>query len=90
MKKINSSPSVKLSFSADTIIFDTVFTTIGSITKEISVYNKESEKKLSSLLLILPEVTIRDILLMLTGGYRVHTSTMSKLGLMTVFLFLPE
>jgi hypothetical protein len=43
-EKINSSPSVKLSFSADTIIFDTVFTTIGSITKEISVYNKESEK----------------------------------------------
>ncbi len=43
-EKINTNPSVQLSFSADTIIFDTVFSTIGSITKNIRVYNPSSER----------------------------------------------
>ncbi len=33
-------PSLKLSFSTDTIMFDTVFTTIGSSTKYLKVYNR--------------------------------------------------
>ena len=40
----DNSPSTKLSFSADTLIFDTVFSTIGSITGQLHVYNKSSEK----------------------------------------------
>ena len=45
-----TSPSVKLEFSSDTIIFDTVFSTIGSITEQIRVYNRNSQKiKISSL-----------------------------------------
>jgi hypothetical protein len=48
----NTSPSVKLAFSSDTIIFDTVFTTIGSITKQIRVYNPGKERvKISSITL---------------------------------------
>lgn len=43
-EKINTSPSVKLSFSSDTLIFDTIFSTIGSVTKQIRVYNDASEK----------------------------------------------
>lgn len=31
-----------LAFSADTIVFDTVFTTIGSATKQFKIYNRES------------------------------------------------
>lgn len=34
---------VSLSFSADTLKFDTVFTQMGSLTKQILVYNKESK-----------------------------------------------
>jgi len=33
----------KLSFSIDTLVFDTVFTTVGSITKRIKVYNTLTE-----------------------------------------------
>jgi hypothetical protein len=43
-EKINTSENVSLAFSADTIIFDTVFSTIGSITKNIRVYNPSSER----------------------------------------------
>lgn len=42
--KINTSENVSLAFSADTIIFDTVFSTIGSITKNIRIYNPSSER----------------------------------------------
>jgi hypothetical protein len=33
-------PDAKLGFSADTVLFDTIFTTIGSTTKSFRVYNK--------------------------------------------------
>lgn len=36
----SNSPSIKLSFSNDTVLFDTVFTTIGSSTRYLKVYNK--------------------------------------------------
>ena len=35
--------SAKLRFSVDTLVFDTVFTTVGSITKRIKVYNDLNE-----------------------------------------------
>jgi hypothetical protein len=37
-------PSVKLRFSADTVLFDTVFTTIGSTTAALKVYNDFDQK----------------------------------------------
>ena len=36
---IDTDPSVKLGFSTDTVIFDTVFTTLGSVTRHLKVYN---------------------------------------------------
>ncbi|PKP26040.1 MAG: hypothetical protein CVU06_03730, partial [Bacteroidetes bacterium HGW-Bacteroidetes-22] len=45
-KEPDSDPSLKLSFSSDTIIFDTVFTTIGSYTQTLKVYNYNSSKLL--------------------------------------------
>ena len=42
-EKISSNPSLKLSFSKDTLLFDTVFTTIGSSTSKIMVYNPNKE-----------------------------------------------
>ncbi len=37
---ITNSPDAKLEFSTDTILFDTVFTTVGSVTKRIKIYNR--------------------------------------------------
>jgi hypothetical protein len=39
---------VNLSFTQDTILFDTVFTTIGSVTKSFKVYNNYDESILIS------------------------------------------
>ena len=36
---INDSPTAMLRFSEDTIVFDTVFTTVGSATRHFKVYN---------------------------------------------------
>ncbi len=38
-EKINTDPNIQLSFSTDTVFFDTVFTSLGSITKRFKVYN---------------------------------------------------
>jgi hypothetical protein len=44
-----TSPEFKLVFSNDTIIFDTVFTTLGSVTRQLHVYNKgDKPVKISS------------------------------------------
>jgi hypothetical protein len=48
--EIDTSPSVRLRFSTDTVFFDTVFTTVGSVTKVLMVYNDNSQKvKISSI-----------------------------------------
>ena len=43
-EKLNLSSSTKVSFSADSILFDTIFTTIGSTTKRFKIYNKINQK----------------------------------------------
>lgn len=42
--KLLTDPSATLSFSQDSILFDTVFTTIGSATRNIRVINKNNQK----------------------------------------------
>ena len=39
----SSNPNLRLSFSVDTLSFDTVFTQIGSATKQFMIYNTNSE-----------------------------------------------
>jgi len=46
--KIDSNPSLKLTFSTDTIFFDTVFTTVGSVTQRLMVHNNNAGKLLIS------------------------------------------
>jgi len=41
---IDNSPELHLGFSADTLIFDTVFSTIGSVTQSLRVYNPSDKK----------------------------------------------
>ncbi|MDD2548905.1 MAG: hypothetical protein PHD00_02285 [Bacteroidales bacterium] len=40
---ISSDPSIKLGFSSDTVMFDTVFTNVGSATRFLKIYNKSSK-----------------------------------------------
>lgn len=40
---IDTRPSFRLAFSSDTITFDTVFTSIGSVTKQLHVYNRSNK-----------------------------------------------
>jgi hypothetical protein len=42
--KIITNMSAKLGFSSETILFDTVFTTVGSTTKQLKVYNSHDQK----------------------------------------------
>jgi hypothetical protein len=42
--KVDTNPSMTLRFSTDTIFFDTVFTTIGSVTQKLLVYNNNDNK----------------------------------------------
>ncbi len=47
---ISYSPSLNVSFSGDTVLFDTVFTTIGSATRYFKVYNdNKSDVEISSI-----------------------------------------
>ncbi len=50
---INPDSNLKLEFSADTVIFDTVFTSLGSATHELKIYNPHSDDlKISSIRLV--------------------------------------
>ena len=42
--KIDSNPASKLTFSTDTVFFDTVFTTVGSVTQRLMVHNNNAGK----------------------------------------------
>ncbi|MCX6243184.1 MAG: hypothetical protein NTU98_00635 [Bacteroidetes bacterium] len=43
-EKISNDPSLVLTFSADTVLFDTVFTTVGSVTQRLMVHNYNNNK----------------------------------------------
>jgi len=46
--KVDTNPSLTLSFSTDTVFFDTVFTTIGSVAQKLLVYNNNDNKVMVS------------------------------------------
>ncbi len=46
--KIDPSGDLKLGFSTDTVFFDTVFTTVGSVTQKLMVYNPSKNRVLIS------------------------------------------
>ena len=39
----STNPTYRLSFSTDTLAFDTVFSTIGSTTRQFMIYNRNNE-----------------------------------------------
>ncbi len=42
--EISTNPGLKLSFSADSVIFDTVFSSLGSATRQLMIYNTNKER----------------------------------------------
>jgi len=42
--ELDTDPNTRLSFSADTVYFDTIFVTLGSITKRFRVYNNSDKR----------------------------------------------
>ncbi len=70
---VSTDSASKLNFSADTVIFDTVFTTLGSITKQLKVYNNNSQKlKISSIKLGKGASSMFRINVDGTSGYQVN------------------
>jgi len=51
-EKFTNNPDVRLRFSADTLLFDTVFTSIGSITKRLRVFNDDRHAVIISEILL--------------------------------------
>jgi len=51
-EKFTNNPDVRLRFSADTLLFDTVFTSIGSITKRLRVFNDDHHAVIISEILL--------------------------------------
>jgi hypothetical protein len=52
-EELGTSPAYQLSFSTDTVLFDTVFTTIGSTTRILKVYNRNDKRvNISSIRLV--------------------------------------
>jgi hypothetical protein len=49
---IDNNPDLKLEFSNDSIIFDTVFTSLGSATKRLMIYNRSNSKILISSIVV--------------------------------------
>jgi hypothetical protein len=50
---VDTNPALSLSFSTDTLFFDTVFTTVGSVTQRLTVYNpNDSRVKVASIRLM--------------------------------------
>lgn len=47
-EKVDSTPGLMLTFSTDTVSFDTVFTTVGSVTQRLMVYNPNPGKVIIS------------------------------------------
>ncbi len=41
--ELTTSPDAKLNFSTDTVLFDTVFTSVGSTTKRLKIYNRNKK-----------------------------------------------
>lgn len=69
---ISSNPNLKLSFSSDSIVFDTVFTSRGSITKKLLIYNSSDDN------LNIEEISLG---LLNASSYRINVDGLSATAL---------
>ena len=84
---LNTDHSVKLKFSTDSILYDTVFTTIGSTTKMLKVYNTNSKKiKISSIRLAGGSNSLFS--LNINGKYATSANDVEIAGKDSIFIFI--
>ncbi len=85
--QVDDDPSLKLSFSTDSIIFDTVFTTVGSITRYLTVYNTHDKAlNISSIRLLGGESS--NYRINVDGQPAVQVSDMEIAGKDSLFVFV--
>jgi hypothetical protein len=85
--KTDTSSALMLSFSSDTVYFDSVFTTIGSITQRMTVYNRNDHKvNISSIRLAGGEAS--EYRLNIDGLPLLSTSNLEIPGNDSIFIFI--
>ncbi len=84
---LSTDPSLKLSFSNDSVIFDTVFTSLGSATHRLMVYNPSSSKvKISNI--SLADGTSSDFRINVDGESGASVKDIELAGGDSLFIFL--
>ena len=84
---LTTDPSDKLEFSEDTVIFDTVFTTLGSTTKRLLVYNP-SDKKINISSIYLAEGSASKFRLNVDGTPGISHKNIEIEGKDSLFIFV--
>lgn len=86
-EKWNTDNNVKLNFSSDKLLFDTIFATVGSITQSIRVYNPYNEKiKISKI--YLAEGNRSNFRINVDGEAGVDFSDIEIAGKDSIFVFI--
>ena len=84
---IDTDPSLRISFSTDTVFFDTVFSTIGSITQRLVVYNN-NDSKLSIARIQLAGGTASSYRINIDGDPSLTVSNVEIPGQDSIFIFI--
>lgn len=84
---LDTTPGLALSFSTDTLFFDTVFTSVGSVTQRLIVYNP-NEKKLSVAKISLSGGTGSSYRMNVDGVAATETSDIEIPGGDSIFIFI--
>jgi len=86
-ENITSDPSASLAFSRDTVLFDTVFTSIGSATRVLKIYNNNSNAVIVSSIL-LDQGTQSSFRVNVDGDPGVAFSNITILGNDSMYIFI--
>lgn len=78
-EEITFDPSASLRFSSDTVLFDTVFTSVGSITKRLRVYN-DAERAVQISAINLGEGSDSPYMVAINGVFRERFEDVTLLG----------
>ena len=85
--KLLTDPSATIAFSQDSILFDTVFTTIGSTTRQLKVYNHNKQKiNLSSVRL--EQGQSSNFIISIDGSSGKQTSDVEILAQDSIYIFI--
>lgn len=86
--EITNDPAARLAFSTDTLLFDTVFTTVGSTTKRIILYNHNKNAIRISSIDLVDETPFAKYRLNVDGSSGNHQSNIEIPGNDSIFMFV--